>query len=96
MTLFIPQRRIVPSISDIMGGSSRLDAAAPTPRKTPRIERIGREEQVDADMTLDVKDLMAKMSKPKRASGTEESFVDLLRNAPELEGIDECVYRYLT
>ncbi|WVQ72349.1 hypothetical protein IAR50_001900 [Cryptococcus sp. DSM 104548] len=31
------------------------------------------------DMTMDVKDLMANIGKPKRASGTEESFVDLLK-----------------
>ncbi|XAO22545.1 hypothetical protein I312_101317 [Cryptococcus bacillisporus CA1280] len=32
----------------------------------------------DDDRTMDVRDLMAKVGKPKRASGTEESFVDLL------------------
>ncbi|KAE8541171.1 hypothetical protein D1P53_002528 [Cryptococcus gattii VGV] len=32
----------------------------------------------DDDRTMDVRDLMAKLGKPKRASGTEESFVDLL------------------
>ncbi|OWZ58257.1 hypothetical protein C368_00415 [Cryptococcus neoformans 125.91] len=32
----------------------------------------------DGDRTMDVRDLMAKVGKPKRASGTEESFVDLL------------------
>lgn len=44
---------------------------------------------LDCDTTLDVRDLMAKMPKPKRASGTEESFIDLLRGAPDLEGINE-------
>lgn len=32
----------------------------------------------DGDRTMDVRDLMAKVGKPKRASGTEESFIDLL------------------
>ena len=30
------------------------------------------------DVTMDLQGMMAKISKPKRASGTEESFVDLL------------------
>jgi hypothetical protein len=33
---------------------------------------------------MDIGDLMAKMAKPKRPSGTEESFEDLL-NAPGFE-----------
>ncbi|TYJ57524.1 hypothetical protein B9479_001842 [Cryptococcus floricola] len=35
------------------------------------------------DMTMDVKALMANVGKPKRASGTEESFVDLLNAEDE-------------
>ncbi|WVQ82619.1 hypothetical protein IAT38_004750 [Cryptococcus sp. DSM 104549] len=40
------------------------------------------------DVTMDVKDLMAKVGKPKRASGTEESFVDLLHTDDMLNGMD--------
>ena len=41
-----------------------------------------------ADVTFDVCDLMAKINKPKRVSGTEESFADLLHGNEALEGVD--------
>ena len=47
------------------------------------------------DVTLDIGDLMAKMQKPKRASGTEESFVDLLHGNNAFEGADSWVLRYV-
>ncbi|WWD22797.1 hypothetical protein CI109_107291 [Kwoniella shandongensis] len=43
---------------------------------------------ISGDVTLDVIDLMAKVSKPKRESGTEESFVDLLHGENMLDGMD--------
>ncbi|OCF43122.1 hypothetical protein I317_03091 [Kwoniella heveanensis CBS 569] len=42
----------------------------------------------DGDVTMDVKDLMARVGKPKRASGTEESFVDLLHDNFMPDGLD--------
>ena len=45
--------------------------------------------RADADVTMDVKDLMARMTKPKRASGTEESFIDLLHGEHEVADHDE-------
>nr|XP_018266262.1 uncharacterized protein I303_00237 [Kwoniella dejecticola CBS 10117]OBR88420.1 hypothetical protein I303_00237 [Kwoniella dejecticola CBS 10117] len=41
-----------------------------------------------ADMTFEVKDLLARVNKPKRASGTEESFVDLLHDDLMIDGLD--------
>ncbi|WWC67209.1 uncharacterized protein I206_101116 [Kwoniella pini CBS 10737] len=40
------------------------------------------------DVTFDVKDLLARVNKPKRASGTEESFVDLLHDDLMFDGLD--------
>ncbi|RSH89520.1 hypothetical protein EHS25_002070 [Saitozyma podzolica] len=40
------------------------------------------------DATLDVEEMMARMSKPKRPSGTEESFIDLLHADHTLDDID--------
>ncbi|WWC85419.1 uncharacterized protein L201_000282 [Kwoniella dendrophila CBS 6074] len=42
----------------------------------------------ESDLTFDVKDLLAKVGKPKRASGTEESFVDLLHDDFMPDGLD--------
>jgi hypothetical protein len=63
----------------VPSGSGRSDPPRqPTtvlPRTTP-----GRESPIkDADMTMDLKQMMAKMTKPKRESGGEMSFMDLLR-----------------
>jgi hypothetical protein len=41
------------------------------------------------DVTLDVGEMMARMSKPKRPSGTEESFIDLLHGDHNLDDFDE-------
>lgn len=38
-----------------------------------------------ADVTIDLKDIMARMSKPKRASGGELSFMDLLHGSHDLD-----------
>lgn len=56
------------------GPSFFLPPPPSSTRKSPRKPN-------KADMTLDINDLMAKMAKPKRPSGTEESFEDLL-NGP--------------
>lgn len=58
-------------------GDSVLFAPSPPPvasRKTPRKASPVK----DPDMTMDVAQMMARMGKPKRPSGTEESFEDLL------------------
>lgn len=58
-------------------GDSVLFAPSPPPvtsRKTPRKASPVKE----PDMTMDVAQMMARMGKPKRPSGTEESFEDLL------------------
>ncbi|OCF60051.1 hypothetical protein L486_02724 [Kwoniella mangroviensis CBS 10435] len=57
-----------------------------TAHKYHPTQRDVRDEQ--GDITLDVKDLLAKMNKPKRASGTEESFVDLLHDEFMPDGLD--------
>ena len=54
-------------------------------RATPSYNDMETKSIPDAgDVTFDVRDLMAKMNKPKRASGTEESFVDLLHGDGDL------------
>ena len=70
-------RESLPS-SDSGDESFFLPPMPSTARKTPR------KPNTKADMTMDIGDLMAKMAKPKRPSGTEESFEDLL-NAPGFE-----------
>lgn len=61
-------------------------------RETPsssRTTRAGNGQYADeGNVTLDVGALMAKMSKPKRASGTEESFVDLLKGEDRPDELD--------
>ena len=72
-------RESLPS-SECEGDESFFLPPMPTTvRKSPRKPNARA-----ADMTMDINDLMAKMSKPKRPSGTEESFEDLL-NAPGFE-----------
>lgn len=54
-------------------------------RATPSYNDMETKSIPDAgDVTFDVRDLMAKMNKPKRASGTEEGFVDLLHGDGDL------------
>jgi hypothetical protein len=68
------------------GPSFFLPPLPPSSRKTPRAQ-AQRSPVKDADMTFDVNQLMARMAKPKRPSGTEESFVDLLHDSDlELDG----------
>ncbi|WVQ64410.1 uncharacterized protein L199_002576 [Kwoniella botswanensis] len=57
-----------------------------TAHKYTHPQRDVRDEQ--GDITLDVKELLAKVNKPKRASGTEESFVDLLHDEFMPDGLD--------
>ncbi|KAK8844656.1 hypothetical protein IAR55_006503 [Kwoniella newhampshirensis] len=45
----------------------------------------------EGNLTLDVVDMIEKVSKPKRASGTEESFVDLLHGEHMLDAMDMTV-----
>lgn len=66
-------RESLPGASD-EGQSFFLPPPPASTRKTPRKPN-------KADMTLDINELIAGMAKPKRPSGTEESFEDLL-NAP--------------
>lgn len=83
-TIYIPQRTT-------FGGPGPLESSSRTPKKrdSPMKARMDRDEIWN--QTLDLKDLMAKMKKPKRASGTEESFVDLLNGDHQPEGLDEWV-----
>jgi len=74
-------------------GDSVLFAPSPPPitsRKTPRRASPVK----DPDMTMDVAQMMARMGKPKRPSGTEESFEDLLHGT-QLD-LDEWVVRSRT
>ena len=54
------------------------------PRRTPKKQASPTK---DSDMTFDVGQMMARMAKPKRPSGTEESFEDLM-HGPEFD-LDE-------
>ena len=68
-------------------GDSLLIPSPPPPimpRRTPKKQASPTK---DSDMTLDVGQMMARMAKPKRPSGTEESFEDLM-HGPELD-LDE-------
>ncbi|KAK4683940.1 hypothetical protein P7C73_g6268, partial [Tremellales sp. Uapishka_1] len=70
--------------------SMRVELPKGTPRaksRSPR-KRKGDVNLGGGDMTMDVKDMMARMSKPKRSSGTEESFADLLNDDLELSMVD--------
>jgi hypothetical protein len=49
--------------------------------KTPR-KAVSPSKGREGDMTMDVNQMMARMTKPKRPSGTEESFEDLLHGKP--------------
>jgi len=59
-------------------GDSILFASPPPPITTRKTPRKQPSPSKDADMTLDINQMMARMTKPKRPSGTEESFEDLL------------------
>ncbi|ORY23534.1 hypothetical protein BCR39DRAFT_347272 [Naematelia encephala] len=63
----------------------------PLPEPTPRSHRksIRPMMQDSAEKTMDIGELMALMRKPKRASGTEESFADLLHGDDAPEGMDQ-------
>jgi hypothetical protein len=69
----------------------------PTSSRTPRkrtspLKTVQPRDEV-WNQTLDLKELMANAKKPKRASGTEESFADLLNGDHELNGLNEWVAR---
>lgn len=63
-------------------GDSILFASPPPPIMTRKTPRKQPSPSKDPDMTLDINQMMARMSKPKRPSGTEESFEDLLHGSP--------------
>jgi len=62
-------------------GDSVLFASPPPPTMTRKTPRKQPSPSKDADMTLDINQMMARMTKPKRPSGTEESFEDLLHGS---------------
>ena len=62
-------------------GDSILFASPPPPIMTGKTPRKQPSPSKDPDMTLDINQMMARMSKPKRPSGTEESFEDLLHGS---------------
>ncbi|WVQ94254.1 hypothetical protein IAU59_001333 [Kwoniella sp. CBS 9459] len=68
--------------------SHRSPKKATSPLKSVLPLHMNTEMKDDGDVTMDVKDLMAKVGKPKRASGTEESFVDLLHDDFMPDGLD--------
>jgi hypothetical protein len=70
-----PQKPSVPAYEDDAPSSPTKNAhiRGRTPRKASG------QTKDQADVTLDIRDMMARVSRPKRASGTEESFEDLLR-----------------
>lgn len=59
-------------------------------RKTPRRPVHA------ADVTMDLQTLMSKVKRPKRASGTEESFVDLLHGEPSMMDMYVTIYFLLS
>jgi hypothetical protein len=62
-------------------GDSVLFASPPPPIMTRQAPRKQPSPSNDADLTLDINQMMARMTKPKRPSGTEESFEDLLHGS---------------
>jgi hypothetical protein len=62
-------------------GDSILFASPPPPIMTRKTPKKQPSPSKDADMTLDINQMMARMTKPKRPSGTEESFEDLLHGS---------------
>jgi hypothetical protein len=60
-----------------------------SPIKDSLSDRTMARENGMGDVTLDVGEMMARMNKPKRASGTEESFVDLLHGGDVMEDMEE-------
>jgi hypothetical protein len=62
-------------------GPSLYIPPPPAPASSRKTPRARGSPVKDADMTFDVNQLMARMAKPKRPSGTEESFVDLLHDS---------------
>jgi hypothetical protein len=62
-------------------GDSILFASPPPPIMTRKTPKKQLSPSKDADMTLDINQMMARMTKPKRPSGTEESFEDLLHGS---------------
>ena len=89
-SLFFPSRPPITLSTLAEGNSPMRSPVLNSMRKTSRPERRSQmPSRADADVTMDVKDLMARMTKPKRASGTEESFIDLLHGEHEVADHDE-------
>ena len=87
-SLFFPSKPLPRSNSTFM--PPPLASIPGSARRTPRGQRHAHESPVkEMDLTLDVKALMARMTKPKRASGTEESFMDLLHAQHDAQSEDE-------
>ena len=68
----------LPSRFGVTPGKTSVKMRSPIPSLRPR----------EADMTLDMRALMANMAKPKRPSGMEESFVDLLHGDLGMEDLN--------
>lgn len=72
----LPDRMPYRSIDSIFGNT------APTPRQIAQRQSPQKARPAaSGDATIDLNDLMGKVTKVKRPSGTEESFVDLLKEA---------------
>ena len=63
------------------------DLALLSPTRGGPSPRKGTQPNTPGDITLDIGDMMARVARPKRASGTEESFEDLLHadDLPEMD-----------
>jgi hypothetical protein len=69
------------------------DLASRTPSVSRTVRKVARRVSEDeGDMTLDIGAIMAKIGKPKRMSGTEESFVDLLHGDDRPNELDMLVH----
>jgi hypothetical protein len=72
----LPDRMPYRSIDSIFG-----NAAPPARQSAQRQSPHKARPAAPGDATIDLNDLMGKVTKVKRPSGTEESFVDLLKEA---------------
>lgn len=89
-TFYIPVQASTEDIPPVpLLDRAMIATSSRTPKK--RASPLNTVQPRDAvwDKTLDLKELMANAKKPKRASGTEESFADLLNGEPELDGMNE-------
>ncbi|WVF66645.1 hypothetical protein IAT40_001386 [Kwoniella sp. CBS 6097] len=87
-TLPLPIRATPFKTSTMPHRSPRRSPKEMSPLKNVFPAHMRAEMMDEGDVTVDVKDLIAKVGKPKRASGTEESFVDLLHDDFMPDGLD--------